>query len=129
MDVSHPKRVLIFENEYLIALDLEETLSTIDVDSRQALTANEAIRLLEVDAQIDFALINFHAEGVGRVVETLRSRNIRFAVCSGCSVDEIEEAFGTAVPHLSKPFVSAELVALVRQLFGIDPRGGRAATA
>lgn len=125
MDAPYPKRVLIFENEFLIALDLADVLATMGIESLQAQNAEEAITLLRTDPQIDFALVNFHARGVDQVVEMLRVKNIRFAVCSGCSVDEIKEAFG-AVPLLPKPFADTDLVKLIRSLFDVS---GRAASA
>lgn len=98
-------KILILEDEPIIAIDLEEiVLSNVRADVVIAATIGEAYRCLSLG--IDFALLDIRL-GEGRrtslpVAERLRDAHIPFAFISG-SLELLPEDFRD-VPKLAKPF-------------------------
>jgi DNA-binding response OmpR family regulator len=110
-------KVLIVEDEPVIALDLEATLTQAGFEVvGPAATVAKALALLETigcDAGVLDA--NLNGDSAAPVAEALKARSIPFIAVSGYSREQRPAAFADA-PFFSKPFVSAELVAALRAL-------------
>jgi len=118
--MSTSKNILIVEDEALIALDMEQTLTDAGHVVFCAASGEIAEGILR-EHRIDLAVVDYHlnggtAAGLAARLSTLR---IPFVVCSGSSPQEqLREVFGEA-PYLPKPF-SAE--ALLNSVGGLGTR-------
>jgi PAS domain S-box-containing protein len=111
------KRVIIIDDEPLVAMDLESTLQ--DAGYRvvgAAGTLDEAKRLCG-SAECDAALIDANLRGrpVDELVAALTRRNIPFVFVTGYGPDALPQGFQDA-PILTKPFRPDELLAAVEAL-------------
>jgi CheY-like chemotaxis protein len=98
------KRVLVVEDEYLLAMDLAERLEDLGVEVvGPAATVREAIALLAVQ-EVEGAVldINIRGERVYPVADLLMQRNVPFIFISGYSKDLEPEAYAS-VPRCVKP--------------------------
>ena len=132
------KRVLIIEDEPLVAMDMEAELASLGVDVVGPVsTVAEAEAMIESSA-LDAALLdaNLHGTPVQRLAEALEARSVPFAFATGYGRAALPEAFRGA-PVLAKPFERRQLVeTLVRLLAArhdsstvvqLRPRGRQAA--
>ncbi len=122
--MSPSKRILIVEDEMMIALHIETTLTELGHKVVTAMTtadAEKAVEACEVDlALVDYKLTDGNSEPL---MERLHAAGIPFVVCSGMS-DEVQRwSVSRQAPFLAKPFSSEALVETVTALLGID-RGG-----
>jgi len=115
------KTILIVEDEFLIAMDLQLTLEEHGWRVMgPAATVKDALDLLKTElpsvALLDVSLRN---EFVTAVAEELKSRGVPFALASAY---EKPERFGgealTGVPNVGKPTGDARLMAVLTQLTG-----------
>ena len=115
--MSAAKRILIVEDEVLVALDMEGTLNDLGHTTATATTVAEALQLLDAGG-IDLAIVDYHLkDGTADLLgASLRRRNIPFIVCSGgAGLQEFGEMFqGTT--FLAKPFTTDGLVGAVSGL-------------
>src|SRR3954468_20973420 len=98
------RRVLVVEDEYLLAMDLTERLQELGVEViGPAATVGGAIVLLEAN-QVDGAIldINIRGERVYPVADRLKQKNIPFVFTSGYSSELKPEAYAT-IPRCNKP--------------------------
>ena len=112
-------RILLVEDDPLIRLDLEASLSelgavvTAAADVRKALTAIET-------STLDFAVLDFElgAETSEAIAEAARARNIPFLYLSGYS--EHDERFGRwpGIRVLAKPLSAARIAHGIRDVMG-----------
>ncbi len=111
------KRVLVVEDEPLVALDLLATLQDAGAQPvGPAGTTADALRLIEATA-LDAALIdgNLNGSPVDEIASALTQRRVPFAFVTGYGRDSLPRAFrGAAI--LSKPYPAAALVAAVEKL-------------
>jgi PAS domain S-box-containing protein len=111
------KRVLIVEDEPLIAMDIEGTLSAHGYSvAGPAGTLEGALKLAE-QGGFDAALIdaNLDGEPVDELAAVLAAKGIAFAFVTGYGLDTLPSAHSGA-PVLKKPFFSEELLDLVGRL-------------
>jgi PAS domain S-box-containing protein len=124
-------RVLIVEDELLVALEIERALLQGGFAvAGFAARAEAAIRMVE-DHGCEAAVLDVRlADGTSaRIVEVLAKRRIPFAVLTAYSRDQLPEEFGTAA-YLKKPLHSDALVECLRGLLGIpDEYEGRSEQA
>jgi two-component SAPR family response regulator len=111
-------RVLIVEDELLLAMDYEELLkregfTVLGPAGRQA----PALALLEAERP-DVAIldVNLAGERSTAVAEALAEREVPFVVVSGYGDRTLDEPVLRAAPHLDKPVKAQELVRLVKSL-------------
>jgi CheY-like chemotaxis protein len=107
-------RILVVEDEFLIALDIAGVLEQAGLAViGPASTVGDA---LEAIAQEDVhgALLDAHLAGepVGRVADALKARNIPFAFVSGYGREQLPSAHRGA-PLVKKPFTGKDLLAAV----------------
>ena len=111
-------RVLIVEDELLLAMDYEEILkhegfTVLGPAGRQA----RALALLEAERP-DVAIldVNLAGERSTAVAEALANRGVPFIVVSGYGDRTLDEPVLRGAPRLDKPIKAQELVRLVRSL-------------
>lgn len=103
------KRVLIVEDEPLIALDVETTLQAAGSNVIGiAGDINAAMKLIESEC-IDFVVLDAELRGRSAepVAKLLRQREIPFIVVTGYGSNQLEW-IGDA-PHIQKPFDSQKI--------------------
>jgi CheY-like chemotaxis protein len=114
-----PSRVLVVEDNPLIALDAEESFRALGVTSVDvAASSGQALALLDRTAP-DFALLDFNLGGETSepVARALERRGIPFAFASGYSeVEAMTARFARMVAILLKPYRKADLESLLRKL-------------
>ncbi|WP_279483483.1 response regulator [Aureimonas sp. SK2] len=101
-------RVLILEDEPLIAMDLEDIiLDMLDADCVWASSLNDG--LMRIREGVDFALLDFDLGGANSlpVARCLEAMNIPFCFVSG-SLSEVPSRFSN-VPKVAKPYKSADI--------------------
>jgi DNA-binding response OmpR family regulator len=122
-------RVLIVEDEFLIARDICDVLARAGCEVVGMVgSSDEAIALLE-DRGCDVAVLDANLKGASAepVAKWLRARGVPFLVLSGYVGTQLEGELARA-PFMAKPFVAAELVSAVRSLRDARSRplrGGR----
>lgn len=109
-----PKRILVVEDEIMIAMHIEETLGQLGHEVCTAANVGEAHALLDA-GRIDLAIVDYHLQGTTTcgLVQRLHELRVPFIVCSGTAgLEELGEAFQNS-PFLAKPFTSDGLLAAV----------------
>lgn len=116
-------RILVVEDEPLIAMDIEERLLAAGGEVIGPATNLETARRLIAETAPDAALLDANLAGarVDDLAVELRRRGIPFAFATGFGRASLPEAFHD-VPVLGKPFGSEQLVEMVRSL--LDGRAG-----
>ncbi len=112
-----PMRILIVEDEPMIAMLLEDTLDMLGHEvAGTAESVEAAIALIDADA-IDAAIvdINLNGEKAWPVAEALTSASIPFAISSGAADSEIPQQYAGA-PLLKKPYMIADIEAVLEEL-------------
>lgn len=115
--IAAPRRVLIVEDELLIALSIADILDEAGFETvGPAGTVREAVALAQSEA-LDAALLDIELAGldVYPAAAILAARQIPFAFVSSRPRDQIKEAFA-ARPLLAKPFATTDIEALVAGL-------------
>jgi len=109
------KRVLVIEDEALIALDIARELTDAGFEVvGMATSVAKALRLVgEVGCDVAVLDINLGAETSEPIAQELRARGIPFVLLSGASTPALSSAFKGA-PQLSKPVRLAALLAELR---------------
>ncbi|MFB2552788.1 response regulator [Ensifer soli] len=113
------KRILIIEDEPLVALDLEATLAERGYEiSATATSVKEALEAMQ-DAAIDLALLdgNLRGDPVDGVAGALADRAIPFVFVSGYGRENLPVDFDD-IPIIEKPFNPDELLRRVDSMIG-----------
>src|SRR4030095_13766614 len=116
------RRILVVEDEMLIAMEIEATLETLGCDIVGPVSTLETALQLAREMTLDAAILDITIRG-GKsypVAKELLSRDIPFALASGYGDWALPEAMRDR-PRLTKPFTTAELEKQVRLLW--KPRG------
>jgi CheY-like chemotaxis protein len=114
----HGLKVLVAEDEAVIALDLEVTLRQLGCVVLPATSSVAgALALLEAERP-DVALVDTTlADGSAvPLAKALAAAGIPFAVATGCDADQLGDPALCAAPYLGKPYGSQDLCAMVAQL-------------
>ena len=112
-------RILIVEDEFLVALQLEDDLKTLGGETvgtyGDLKSATDAARREEFDvAVLD---INLNGRLVYPLADELAARGVPFIFVSGYSMANLPERF-RAAPRIAKPYSVAALVSEVRSAVG-----------
>ena len=105
------RRVLVVEDEYLLARFLRELLEIWGATIfGPAATIEEALALLAQADRVDFAMLDVNLRGATAfaVADALRARGIPFIFTTGYTPSTIPERYRDAAV-LRKPFSNAEL--------------------
>ena len=120
MTTKMPEKILIVEDEYMLAFMLEDIIKSLGTaDVSHAATLADARGL--VDSQdFDFAFldINLGDEDSFPIAQQLRDRNIRFVFASG--YDSKYDANNITAPLLRKPLRIEEIRAVLTQELSDD---------
>src|SRR3954451_1278855 len=116
-DLAAPK-VLVVEDEFMIALDLEQALRDHGYSVLgPAASAGDALGLLELERP-DAATLDVRLKGgrVTPVAERLAAAGIPFVLLTSCGEGELPEPALRAAPRLGKPCDAGRLRAAIEQL-------------
>jgi DNA-binding response OmpR family regulator len=116
-DLTHT-RILIVEDEYFLADDLNHALSDAGAQVLGPIpTVDDARAFIAGEANIDAAIldINLHGEMVFPVADTLADRGIPFAFTTGYDQAAVPERFA-GVPRIEKPFKGARIASILGPL-------------
>lgn len=116
------KRVLVVEDEMLVAMTLEDILIDLGLEVvGVAMHLQEALVLASRE-RLDVAVldINLNGERSYPVAETLQARGIPFIFASGYGHADRDTAFSGA-PTLAKPYLPDELAQALTQIITPDP--------
>jgi DNA-binding response OmpR family regulator len=111
------KRILVLEDEPLVAMLLEEMLLDLGCEVvGPAYSLREGERLAR-EAPLDAAVldVNVNGEMSDPVAEVLRSRGVPFVLATGYGLSA-PTAAGGDVPVLQKPYPAGKLEAALREL-------------
>jgi DNA-binding response OmpR family regulator len=113
------KRILIVEDDALLALDIAEQLSAVGfkVVGPATSVASALRRISETGCDAAVLDVNLGRETGAPVALELKSRGIPFVVLSGYSREQHPEAFQGAL-FLQKPARPDVLIATLRQVLG-----------
>jgi CheY-like chemotaxis protein len=112
------KRILVVEDEFLIALDIAGALEQGGLVVIGPLASvRDALHALEHE-RVDGALLdaNLGGEPVGRVADALLARRIPFAFVSGYGREQLPRQHQGA-PLLGKPFTAGDLLGVVARFW------------
>ena len=111
------KRIILIEDEPLLAMDLESSLTDIGCEVSGSAGTIEAGKLLVAAANCDAALLDVNLAGnpVDELAAALNRRNIPFAFVTGYGRAGLPAAFRDALV-LAKPFNDDQLRAVLEQL-------------
>jgi CheY-like chemotaxis protein len=111
-------RVLIVEDEMLVAMTIEDALSDAGF-AVSAITGRvpDALALLEGGKNIDAAVmdLNLAGEATGRVADRLKELDIPFLVVTGYGAAGLPTHHKTT-PVITKPFQPEQLVAALKSI-------------
>jgi len=115
-ELSHIRRMLVLEDEALILLDLEQTLTDAGVET-VLVAANSDDALAIVDgAALDAAILDLNPGRGGwsyGVARRLQQKGVPFVFSSGTA--DVAAGF-ESVPLVIKPFSSEQMVATLREV-------------
>ena len=117
-DATTPSRILIIEDELLIALMIEEICREAGYRVSAVAHTGEMVRDELVKANFDAALLDVSMEGSQNweVADRLRAKGIPFAFVTG--YDYLIEPRHEKSPVIQKPFAPAQLLDLLKALVG-----------
>jgi DNA-binding response OmpR family regulator len=115
--MSNSRRILIVEDEMMIALHIEDTLGQLGHDVSTATTIAQAEYLLD-EGHVDLAIVDYKlTDGNSEaLMERLQQAGVPFIVCSGISDEEERSKVSSETRFLSKPFTSDALIDAVTAL-------------
>ncbi|PDT53137.1 MULTISPECIES: response regulator [Sinorhizobium] len=117
MTATQPYRVFVVEDEFLVALQIEDDLITagyLVVGPFTSLSTSIAASRAE---SFDVATLDLNLRGelVYPLVDELLERQVPVLLLTGYAPSDLPERF-RALPRLSKPFDGTELVTSIRSL-------------
>lgn len=119
MEEDQGKRVLIVEDEVLLALDLEEMLTALGHHViGQATRIDKAMELAR-DTDMDFAVLDINVAGSQSfpVADVLRGRNIPFTFATGYGNEGLIDGYRD-FPVLRKPYAQEDLKRSIARVLG-----------
>jgi CheY-like chemotaxis protein len=111
------RRILVVEDEMLVLMNMEMALEDLGCSAiSAAATVADALHALST-YQFDAALVdvNLGKEKSYPIADALAQRGIPFAFCTGCGSHSDRHDLDP-LPVLRKPYLRAELVAMLQQL-------------
>ena len=111
------KSVLIVEDQFLIALDLKETLQELGCPTVELAQSVEGALSLVRTGSINAALLDINLNGASSfaVASVLKDRAIPFAFLTGCDQAVVPQEFADT-PILEKPFSRGDVARLLARL-------------
>jgi CheY-like chemotaxis protein len=116
-------RVLVVEDEYLVALLIEDMLQTLGYRvSEIAANLDDAMRAAEKD-DFDVAILDVNLNGTmsNPIADVLKRRSIPFIFATGYGKSGPHDAF-SGTPSLQKPFEEGDLGRMLREVMAVEER-------
>ncbi len=112
------KRVLIVEDEVLLAMHLEDLLTELGHEVVCQATRIDMAMELARDSDIDFAVLDINVAGAKSfpVADILCARGIPFAFATGYGAEGLMDGYRD-VPALRKPYAQEDLEQTIARLF------------
>ena len=106
------KRILVVEDEFLIALDIERILELVEATHISVSRNRDALLALQGGDRFDFAILDYKLNGdnSGPVADRLTELGVPFIFLTGTSTLQVPEQY-RAVTILQKPFDANSLIA------------------
>ena len=119
-------RVLVAEDEAVIAFDLEKTLRALGCSVRGTVASSAGLLELVRQERPDVVLLDLGlADGfAGPLAASLRGEGVPFVISTGYPPEIFDDPALRDAPVLRKPYGHAELVRVLARAVGRDP-GGR----
>lgn len=114
------RRVLVVEDEYLIAQDIATALRQFGAEVVGPISnLNDALAVLDSGERIDVAVLDINVQGemIFPAVEALRRRGVALVFATGYDRSAIPSVYDQ-VPRWEKPF---DAESLARVVAGLDP--------
>jgi DNA-binding response OmpR family regulator len=109
--------VLVLDDEFLIAIELESILSAAGYTVLSAVNVGEARGLMAL-GPVDVAVLDFRmGHGAAELAHELHAAGVPLLFCTGSLAEEVRAVFPDA-PVLPKPFSSRELTDAVLRVLG-----------
>jgi two-component system, response regulator PdtaR len=111
------KRLLVAEDEFLIALDIESILEGAGAEVKTANRVDQALALIERDGPFDAAVLDLKLERETSVAiaERLQAQSVPFVFLTGAAGDASAVAQFANAPVVGKPFDSETLFSALKQ--------------
>jgi len=114
------KRCLVLDDEFLIALDIQQTLELAGAAHVACVaTASEALALLRGSPDFDLAVLDVKLSGSDRnslgVAALLSAKRMPFVFLTGMRVDDVHARQFPKVPVIEKPYDAAALLEAVHR--------------
>ena len=111
-------RILVVEDEYLLADDLSHALTSAGAEVLGPVpSVAEATRMIAAAARIDAAVLDVNLRGdmIFPVADALSERGVPFAFATGYDQWALPERFA-AIPRVEKPFKVSSIAAVLGPL-------------
>jgi CheY-like chemotaxis protein len=113
------RHCLVLDDEFLIALDIQQILEAAGATVTSFSTVADAIKALEGGAQFDVAVLDIRIGEVagdsGSVAAALASRGTPFVFLTGLHADSIQAQRFPRAPVVEKPYKIEALIAALHQ--------------
>lgn len=120
-DILEGKRVLIVEDEFFVAVQIEDALQSFGCETSGPYSTLELAGQASRREPVDIAIldINLNGEYVYPLADELRERGIPFVFLTGYASTDLPEVY-RSMPRLQKPFDSAAIRDLMQRLLASD---------
>lgn len=120
-DILEGKRVLIVEDEFFVAMQIEDALQSFGCETSGPYSTLELAGQASRREPVDIAIldINLNGESVYPLADELRERGIPFVFLTGYASTDLPEV-SRSMPRLQKPFDSAAIRDLMQRLLASD---------
>jgi DNA-binding response OmpR family regulator len=109
------QRVLIVEDEMLVGMMIEDSITSLGLEVAGIVTTVDAALAKAHEGGFDFAILDVHLNGkpVFPVADILLARNVPFIFATGYGEHGIPEKYSRCAT-LQKPFLGEELENMIR---------------
>jgi DNA-binding NtrC family response regulator len=113
------RRILLAEDEALIALELERMLEDFGCEVVGPLASVDKVLESAQRGSLDGAIldVNLRGQRVFEILPTLQRHGLRFIITSGYADDTLFPAPFRAIPRITKPFNQKELGRICEKVF------------
>ena len=119
--MSHARRILVVEDEYLVAQDLADDLRALGAEVVGPLpSVQQALDAVNSDPELDGAILDINLRGrmIFPVADQLAARHIPFFFTTGYDDGVIPDRYA-AVPRCEKPVTAPRLKQALAQSFDL----------
>jgi len=119
------KRGLVLDDEFLIALDIQQTLQLAGAQHVACVAnAGDAIEMLHREARFDFAVLDVKLDGMNSdslaIAAILATRGTPFVFLTGMPGEDVHTKQFPQVPVVEKPYTAVALLDAVRRALEAD---------